>query len=199
MPSSKFTAVAELGACHGVKVGLTYRAETMAHKFTDCIGEVFRNSLLEKVREAKYLTIFTDGSTDVSNLEKEMLYVTFMEASAEVGIHFFALNDIEYAQAEGLQDGLFEACSVIGIDITSKLAAFCADRASVNMGKTTGLAALLKDFAPWLVVMHYTMHLSSCSVTLGLNQHHHYKSHGTIFESLIYHNEVALFFHLVHC
>ena len=49
------------------------------------------------------------------------------------------------------------------LDVES-MVAFCSDGAAVNMGCRSGVATLLKQDAPWLIVMHCLNHVLEFAV-----------------------------------
>ena len=132
----------------------------MCREFTKIIGEVLEEFFLEQAKQSPYIYILCDGSTDVSNIEKELVYVTFLDTSSHVKTQLFFIKDDEFVHAKGLTKQLITSFSDVGVDLKTRLVGFCADGASVNMGTVGGVAALLsKDIpAPCLVVIHCVSH-----------------------------------------
>ncbi|XP_071947384.1 zinc finger protein 862-like [Antedon mediterranea] len=159
IPFSKFPRIAQLEIRHKVPLGQTYLTEPKCREFSEIIGEVIENETLNKIKEAKYISILSDGSTDVSNLEKELVYVTFA-TNAEVSTKLLSIRNIKYAHAEGLTELLLDVMKCAGIDPKKQLVGYCADGASVNMGRVNGVAARLKRDVPvpWMVVIHCASH-----------------------------------------
>ena len=140
---SKFPAVADLEFHHGVNLGQTYITQPKAREFTGMIGEVMQEELLDLGRNSDYIIVLTDGSTDMSNIEKELFYICFVNLkTGTVSLTLLGLHNIEHAHAEGLHSLLVSAFADPGVDITNKLVGFCTDGASINKEWRKGLATL---------------------------------------------------------
>ncbi|XP_068749360.1 E3 SUMO-protein ligase KIAA1586-like [Montipora capricornis] len=61
---------------------------------------------------------------------------------------------VEHANAEGLKDAICATFEAVDVSCESKLVPFGADGSSVNLGKKSGLATLLKKAIPYLVDFH---------------------------------------------
>lgn len=156
---TKFEAIAKLEIRHKVQLGHTYINELKCSEFTGIIGQVMETDFLAELKKSKYISVLSDGSTDVSNVEKELVYVTYV-VDAKVKTRFMALRNVSHAHAVGLTELLLGVLEDVGITASKQLVGFCADGASVNMGRIGGVAALLTNNipAPWLVVIHCVSH-----------------------------------------
>ena len=72
---------------------------------------------------------------------------------------FFALKNVEHADATGIRRTLEKAFDDAGIiNWQDKLVGFLTDGAAVNLGQKKGVAAQLKQGSPWLVAIHCFNH-----------------------------------------
>ena len=69
------------------------------------IGTVLETDLLSSVKKAQYMSVLSDGSTDVTNVEKELIYITFVEDSL-VTTKLLDIRDVRHADAAGCLSGL---------------------------------------------------------------------------------------------
>ena len=105
-----------------------------------------------------YLSVLIDGATDVSSTEKELIYLKMLNDDFDVQTRLIGSKSVHHANATGIMNTMLSACDDLDIALTSKLVGFCSDGASVNMGRKSGIAQLLKADCPWLVVMHCLNH-----------------------------------------
>ena len=84
-----------------------------------------------------------------------MIYVTFLSDAVAI-TRLLAIRDVKHADAAGLMQLLLDVFEWAGIDAKKKVVGFCADGASVNMGRVGVVAVRLAREvpAPWLVVVH---------------------------------------------
>ena len=103
------------------------------------IGMVKETEILTLLQKCHYISILSDVSTDVGNVEKELIYVTFI-SDAVASTRLLAIRDVKHA---GLTQLLLDVFEWVGIAVKKKLVGFCADGASVNRGKVGGVAVRL--------------------------------------------------------
>ena len=58
-----------------------YRSDRAAAEFVDCVGRAMKEDFVKDILNARYYSILTDGSTDASILEQEVLYILFLSSS----------------------------------------------------------------------------------------------------------------------
>lgn len=164
IPFSKFPSYCKMEKRHGVALGTMYITEPKCSEFTSCIGQAFENELVTALTKSPYFSILTDGSTDASVTEKELIYILYLTETGEAACRFFKLSDVHDATAQGLRQTILDSYEEImgegegQNEFQKKLIGLCCDGASVNMGKNRGLATLLKADSPWLVTMHCMNH-----------------------------------------
>ena len=57
-----------------MKVTKGYKTERAAASFIDVIGQSMKDSFIKDLLSANYYSVLTDGSTDASILEQEVIY-----------------------------------------------------------------------------------------------------------------------------
>ena len=125
-------------------------------EFTNIIGDCLQDDTLDEIRASRFVTVSLDGSTDSSVQEKEMIYVTFINADGHPKCKFFVLPDVSDATSIGIQTLLMERYAEL--DMRNRLVSICVDGAAVNLSVRHGLSALLKEDMPWLVAVHCMNH-----------------------------------------
>ena len=112
------------------------------------------------------MSILADGSTDVSIVEQEVVYIRYI-ADATVKTHFISIENLETSDAKGVKSGLENALRKVGLSFDQiSCVAFdsptlvCAnfDGASVMQGKKNGTMGLILRDAPWVFPMHCVAH-----------------------------------------
>lgn len=159
MSFMKFPRLLELEKRHGVDLGEAYATDKKCQEFTTIIGSLLQETLIESLKNSNFLTILTDGSTDVSNSEKELIYVMYLNKNnGTVESKFYALKSATKCDADSLTTLICEAFTANEINLTKKIVGFCCDGAAVNLGAKRGIAAQLRKEAPWLVAVHCMSH-----------------------------------------
>lgn len=158
LPFSKFSSIVNLEKLHGVDLGTTYLNRLAAKAFTMSIGHVMIESVKEELKQALYVSLMTDGSTDASVKEKELVFVRFIRHDGSCCMRLLGLRDIASATAAGLVTVVTKVCDDMGLKYKSQLVGFMADGASVNFGVKSGVIAMLRRDVPWLVGIHCLSH-----------------------------------------
>ncbi|XP_062580077.1 zinc finger protein 862-like [Saccostrea cucullata] len=133
--------MASLDEKKGIDVGQTYRNVNSCKEFLVSIAAVERKKIEHNLRDAKFCTIMSDGSTDVSVIENEIVYVHFA-LKGKIHCYFLGLIECEHANAEGIFDAIFKAVDFEDIpksEMYNKIIAFAGDGASVNTGEINGV------------------------------------------------------------
>lgn len=154
----KFSFITELEKRHGVDLGQTYQTEKMCREFTSIISNSLKSEMVKELNTSQYFTVMCDGSTDVSAIEKESIFVMHVNDTAEVNCNFYALRSVKHATATGIKECLLDSFTENSVDIYDKFIGFLSDGASVNLGKKSGLVALLKHEMDWVIGIHCLNH-----------------------------------------
>jgi hypothetical protein len=157
LPITKFTKILELEEKHGVALGKAYRNNMSGSTMIDFIGKWLSNELKKELEEADFFSILTDGSTDVSIIEKEAIFVITFDPSPPgtdrvgVKVSYLDLADLHGADAKSVLECIKASVkSVYGDEFMPKLVGFGSDGASVNTGKKEGVKTLLQQENPWI-------------------------------------------------
>jgi hypothetical protein len=185
LPFAVYEDLIALEKRHGVDLGNVYTNRKQCAEFVDINAEFIAQQLNEDLTKAKFYSILTDGSTDKSVTEKEVVYVLYFDPhpksnpnEVEVKLSFLCLKDVKKADAEGITNTIEESFKSLGIlpNELSKLVGFGADGASVNSGNKNGVKALLEKNSPWLVYTWCVAHKLELALKDALN--------GTRFDSV---------------
>ena len=146
---------------HGVSLGKTYRNDKACRTFIGYIAEAERLALVEDLQKAPFYSTLTDGSTDSSVREAEIMYVRYSN-HGKISNKFLALRNIPRANAENIttliETTLKEYGGFTDANLYMKLVGFGADGASVNMGCHNGIGARLQRKQPLLTSVHCMAH-----------------------------------------
>ena len=123
-----------------------YRSDREAVEFVDCVRKAMKEDFVKDILNARYYSILTDGSTDASILEQEVLYVLFLSASGVAVSKFLSVDTPQHAHADGLKQCIEDSFQRIGIpSVSSRLASMNVDGAAVNTGIHSGLGVTFKE------------------------------------------------------
>ena len=78
-PFTDFPGLLELQYLNSVKVGETYRNDKAAATFVRHIAEIDLGDLRDSINNLDFISIYSDGSTDRSTKEKEVIMVRVIE------------------------------------------------------------------------------------------------------------------------
>ena len=151
--------MSDLDEVKGVDIGTTYRNHKQAKIFINMIAEVERKQLSERVQNAKFISLISDGTTDMSVTEAEIVYIRYSH-EGKVAYQFVALENVSKADAESISKAIIEAVKKY-IDLNDwakRIVGFGCDRAAVMLGKKNGVATLLKKKQPSLQAIHCCAH-----------------------------------------
>ncbi|XP_077980195.1 E3 SUMO-protein ligase KIAA1586-like [Glandiceps talaboti] len=154
-PISDFRWQCSLDKQKGVDIGHTYHNDKSAQQFLVAISEVERAKIESKLSQARYCSLLSDGSTDVSVVENEIVYVHF----ARRGIphcYFLGLIACEVANAQGIYNAIMKALTFKDLgktEIQQKVVGFAGDGAAVNTGKINGVIAQMRNHISPAIVM----------------------------------------------
>ena len=138
--------------------GKSYRNDNAAALFTESIAKVSQNELSKDLPNANFYSFLSDGSTDTSITEKELVYVLYLNDGTPT-IKYLSIEDAKTADSIGLQAAIEQAFNITGISsLSDKLVGLYVDGASVNMGRYKGLATQFREMVPWLDEFHCFNH-----------------------------------------
>lgn len=141
----------------GIAVGSTYRNEKQAKEFMHHIAEVERNNIRENLKNAKFLSIMSDGSTDSSVKEEELVYVRFCH-KGKIESKFVGIKSVEKADALHISNAISTIMEGVCDDWGSKLVALGTDGAAVMTGAKNGVVSRLKGDRAYIIGIHCMAH-----------------------------------------
>lgn len=152
-PFSDFPQLLELEKLHGVNFPSSYGHRNACKEFIQYTSEtIFEETIKNKVLRANFISVLCDGSTDSGILEKEVIYIVFVDPDTFVPTcSYFALKDLSSQDAAGIKEGIKEAFHKKGLDsILSKMVFLSSDGTATNSGLTGGLITLFRRDMPWV-------------------------------------------------
>ena len=152
-PYSDFPDWLEMEKRHGVKFPAAYDHRNACKEFIHYISEtIFNEHVKNKLLRANFLTVLCDGSTDSSIVEKELIYVVFVDPDTFVPMcSFFALKDPVSQDAKGIKQAIEMSFEKRGLrDLLRKLVFLSSDGTATNSGLVNGLITLFRKDLPWV-------------------------------------------------
>ena len=141
-----------------------YRNDRAAANFTDSIAKVTKDSFAKDLAKAHYFCIPSDGCTDSSITEEELVYVLLLLCGKPT-LKFLSIEPANNANAEGIHSCIKEAFERVGVlDLSKKVIALNVDGAVVNTGVHHGVGPLMKEPSLWLQVIHCFNHRLEVSI-----------------------------------
>ena len=108
LPITKFSKILELEGRHGVELGNAYRNSMSGSIMIDFSGKWLLNDLKKTLEQSEFFSILTDGSTDVSIIEKEAIFAITFDPSPPgtdkigIKISYLSLEDLHGADAKNV-------------------------------------------------------------------------------------------------
>ena len=158
LPLAKFEEIIDLEKRHDVDLGTAYCNQMEANSFIDSISDDLGSELKQKISVVKCLSVLTDGSTDASNVEKEAVFVRFLDKNplnsndVKVFHNFVGLSDLDTGKAAGVVTAIENSFRDVHAydEFTEKIVAFGADGENVNQGEDGAIAILRWTFGLWI-------------------------------------------------
>ena len=141
-----------------------YRNDKSCGEFIDYLGKYIGDNLCSDLAKARFYSVLTDGSTDISTKEQESVFVLYFDPKpsenpdrVSIKMAFLAINELNAkddggARADGITLAICNSFQSLGITVfKSKLIGYGEDGASVNRGDKNGVKAKLQEMCPWLI------------------------------------------------
>lgn len=170
---AKFSELCDLQEKNGLDLGINYRNNRACRQFVDAIAITTKQKLADEIKEARFLCVMGDGTTDRGVIEQESVYVRYVGRDGSVKSKMVDCCDVESGDASGVLKGLDIGLESVGVSETvqkEKLIACNFDGAAVNMGQKNGVAKRLKDrIGNHLITVHCVAHNLELSVLDVMN------------------------------
>ena len=139
-------------------IGKSYATDRAAGVFTDYIAKDIQNSLIDDLSKASFYSILSDGSTDSSVTEQELVFVLYL-LDGVPSTKFLSIESVEHGNAEGIYQSIKKAFERIGIlDLSKHVVGLNVDGAAVNTGIHSSVSTMIKSDSPWLQTVHCFNH-----------------------------------------
>ena len=79
MPFTKYEALCELQELNGIVLWDNYLSRKACARFVQSITEDIKGDLRSSIKNSRFVSILSDGSTDKGIIEEEIVYVRFVE------------------------------------------------------------------------------------------------------------------------
>ncbi|KAJ8017475.1 hypothetical protein HOLleu_45094 [Holothuria leucospilota] len=142
------------------KLYTSYLSDKQCKEFIDHIAaDILEKNVTTQLNDDCFISILADGSTDRSNTEQEIIFVSMLNNNRAV-TQFVTLASVPQANAENIAKELI-------VTLTDKLklknwknnlVSCCFDGASVNLGCKSGVAVRLTEGAPHIISVHCCAH-----------------------------------------
>ena len=114
--------------------------------------------LTEEFKKVRFFSVLSDGSTDSTNIEEELIYFLYLSRGVPK-VTFLSIEDPKNVDANGLLECITTAFSRFDVnDVSKHILGLNVDGAAVNTGIHGGLGVLIKENSPWVQVIHCFNH-----------------------------------------
>ncbi|XP_021365405.1 zinc finger protein 862-like [Mizuhopecten yessoensis] len=183
---SKFQSLCELQKKNGVDMGSMYQNYNGCKVIVSSIVDTEKSKIIEVLRNARFLSVLSEGSTDSSVTEQETVFVRYVGTNGHPDTQFVSIVALQSAHAEGVLTGIDEALNSVGLSrelLDSKLVGCNFDGAAVMLGSKTGVATRMRErlVGRDIVVLHCVAHNLELGVLDAIKQ----VKYLTIFQSTV--------------
>ena len=153
-PFTDYVWQCTLDAQNGLGVVNMYRNDKTCKQSVHAIAEVERRHLAHHMESARFLAHISDGTTDASITEAEIVFVRYA-VTGVVYTAFAGVENVDKADAASIKrvfDGVVERYFHIHKEtLVKKLVGFGSDGAAVMTGSANGVATLFRNEQPFYI------------------------------------------------
>ena len=138
----------------------TYVSKTTQNGLIESCGNAIRQKISDNVHKAKYFTVLTDETTDVSRVEQLTIvlrYVSDRSGTSVVVKDFVGFQPVEDLTGEGIANKILNFVRNLGLDMTYMVGQGY-DGASSMSGKFAGTQAIIRQQFPNAIYVHCASH-----------------------------------------
>lgn len=130
-------------------------SKTIQNELLDCMYEVYRETILKEIQDAKFVAVQADETTDISCMSQMVILLRYVIDSGPVErlVSFVNIND---RTAEGIASVLKEQLEPFKLQ--EKLIAQSYDGAAVFSGGNNGVQVKLRESFPYAHFIHCYAH-----------------------------------------
>lgn len=180
-----YSRLCRLDRAKGLAVNKVYENDKSARIFTRMIAETEINKQHELLEKAKCFSITIDGCADTSGTEQESIYLHVCDKGI-MHQRFLCFKSPKTTCSQDIYEAVLEAFTEFSID-SNKLIGITCDGASNMLGIRKGLATLLKNLNPDLVVIHCLAHRLELAIKYSFKKSKLYEKSMTLLIGIYYH------------
>ncbi|XP_076327256.1 E3 SUMO-protein ligase KIAA1586-like isoform X2 [Tachypleus tridentatus] len=139
----------------------TYEHNTSISDFQDCMAEVLRENLKNKLAKNGKFSIIIDKSTDISVKKNLVSYIRVLEmdqfGTVTPQTYFLGICELYKVNAENIFTNVISMLSEKGTEVKN-LCSVSSDGAAVMVGSKSGVVTRLKQFVPGVPATHCITH-----------------------------------------
>ena len=149
-PYSYFVDHVEIEKLHGVQFmpGGTYENDKGCLLFIHFAAKaLYESQVKDKVKRANFVTVLADGAADAACIEKEVIYIPFVDPDDfKASLAFLSLKSLESQVGQGITGAIIDAFKECGIEEKlQRIVFFESDGTAVNSGLRAGVISLLQQ------------------------------------------------------
>ena len=169
IPLEKVNAILELQHCNGLKIEYQNLSWTTVTDIRDCIANVLKKTLIEKINRSEYYAILLDETTDITVTKRLSICVRyFYGGTAETS--FLGNVELPDGRVHTITAAVQKFLEDAGIDM-SKCVSLATDGASVMTGHKSGVGVQIKSkFSPFISLTHCVAHRLNLAVTDSIKE-----------------------------
>ena len=161
-PYTEYVYLNQLDKAKGLEIGNQYLNRIQCKEFVAAIADVERKKIRDEFNEnAKAFALMSDGSTDTSTTEEEILYIRYAK-KGEVHVKFVGVKDVDKANAENISGAIaFIMQKTLGLspeEWKKLMWGMTSDGATVMTGSEKGVVKLVTDGRKDVVTIHCLGH-----------------------------------------
>ena len=165
-PFSDYELICEIQVKNGLDLGENYRNINGCKNLAASIAQTLVDKPVQELKNINFLCILSDGSTDVSVTEQEIVYIHYVERSVPV-TKIISIEALDKTDTQGIFNAIKNALDKLSLNFDklkpnkySFPSLICAnfDGASVNLDQKGGVIAKIRDVIPDVMGLHCVAH-----------------------------------------
>ncbi|XP_060554954.1 zinc finger protein 862-like [Ruditapes philippinarum] len=159
-PYTDYVQLCKLDIAKGLDIGSTYLTDKSCQMFISSIADTIRTRQDAKIKASPFISVISDGSTDTSSQEAEIVYVR-SSVSGNVYTHFMGIRNVAKADSTNISNAIINVLNDrYGEDWKEKVIGVGTDGASVMLGKKSGVVVKLREHTnrPFIYGIHCSAH-----------------------------------------
>ncbi|CAC5404060.1 unnamed protein product [Mytilus coruscus] len=158
-PYTDYPMLCDLDESKGLDIGTQYRTDKKAAEFASFIAKAEVAKIAQDMKDVRFISAISDGSTDSSYQEAEIVFVRHCH-KGDIKINFSLVKNIPKADADSISKVIMSGMKKFDDDYAKKIVACGTDGASVMLGSKTGAVQRIREAVgrPWLIAVHCSGH-----------------------------------------